>query len=134
MKKQTFYLKKYDWEVTILYDIKKEHLSKVIKSLKELKAPQTIVYKAIDNIVENKQNNGITYSNNHSSIVIIGNTSNKPNFANTLIHEIFHLAIHIAREYDITPYGEEIAYISGKIGEITLPIASQYLCCQCHKH
>lgn len=132
MIKQSIFLEKYDWNITLTYDVKKENLPQIIKIFTKHKAKKDIIDKVVNNIVTNKHNNGITYSKNRNSIVIIGSTSNKPNFANTLTHEIFHLAIHIAKEYNINPYGEEIAYISGDIAEKTLPLTSHFLCEKCN--
>jgi hypothetical protein len=41
--------------------------------------------------------------------------------------------MHIAKEYGIDPYGEELAYIIGDLGAIMLPYAGKFMCDCCNK-
>ena len=51
----------------------------------------------------------------------------------TFDHEKGHLAIHIAKYYDIDPYGEEYQYLTGDIGKKLFPIASKFMCKHCRQ-
>lgn len=80
-------------------------------------------------------NKGMTYSNTkeRESIIIIGSTSCPAEFQHTFDHEKIHLAMHIAKYFEIDPYGEELAYLVGDIGLEMFPIAKKFLCEHCRE-
>ena len=80
-------------------------------------------------------NKGYTYSNlsKRSSIIVIGETTCPMEFQHTFDHEKFHLAAHIAKEDNINPFTEEMAYLIGDIGMKMFPIAKKFLCEHCRK-
>ena len=82
-----------------------------------------------------KPNTAVTYSNTNrkKSIVIIGKTTSAEEFANSLIHERKHLESHICQEYNIDPYSEEAAYLSGDIGGKMFKFSHVLLCDGCRK-
>ena len=62
-----------------------------------------------------KYNCGFTYSNPFikRAVVLIGPTTSGDEFQDTLVHEIHHLAVAIARELGVDLEEETPAYISG---------------------
>lgn len=81
------------------------------------------------------ENKGYTYSNlaKRKSIVVIGVTTCPEEFQHTFDHEKLHVAIHIAKEDDIDPFSEDLAYLVGDIGMKMFPIAKRLLCEHCRK-
>ena len=60
-------------------------------------------------------NCGFTYANpyRHRAVVLIGPTTNGPQFLNTFVHEVRHLADQIALSHGIPLDAEGPAYVSG---------------------
>lgn len=66
------------------------------------------------------------------SIIIVSNTSSPAQFMNSYDHERYHLVTHILEEFNIDPYSEETAYLTGNIGQLMFPKAKRFLCkCYC---
>lgn len=78
-------------------------------------------------------NNTLCYSNDkyRSSVMIISDTSSPAQFMNSYDHERQHLINHILEAFDISPTGEEAAYLAGDIGQLMYPKAKYFLC-KCH--
>ena len=87
------------------------------------------------NLKNNSKNKGVTYSNttDHESIIVIGESSCPAEFQHTYDHEKFHLAMHIAKIYNINPYSEDLAYLIGDIGLKMFPVAKRFLCEHCRE-
>ena len=49
--------------------------------------------------------------------MIIGKTTSKKEFINTIVHEANHLQSHIATVYNLDEKGEEVCYLIGTIVE-----------------
>lgn len=73
---------------------------------------------AYNSMSNNKLNTGFTYSNSNirCSIIVISNTSTPAQFMNSYDHERYHLITHILEKFNINPYSEEAAYLTGYIG------------------
>ena len=86
---------------------------------------------AYQNLSSDEKNTGLCFSGEGESVVVISVTSSKPQFMNSLVHELHHLASHIAAAvgYDLT--GEDVCYLAGKIAEEMYPVAGRYLCENC---
>lgn len=66
--------------------------------------------------------------------MVIGINSSAEEFMNSFCHERKHLEMHIAKTFNLNPWGEEVAYLSGKIGQKMYRIAKKFLCEHCRKH
>lgn len=128
MLHQKFYIEKYDWKVHAFYDTTSDDADVIMDCLYSLGCKGDTLKRAFQNLYVSHKNTGLTFSKNGQTCIVLSRTTDKPNFAHTLIHEIFHCAIHIAKEHDIDTHGEEIAYIAGDLGATMLPYASRFLC------
>jgi len=75
-------------------------------------------------------NSGFTYTNSdiHTSILVVNVSSSVDEYINTFNHEKNHVEMHICEEYDIDPYSEEAAYLSGELASLlTIPMTSGLL-------
>lgn len=125
---QNIHIDKYDWEVHAFYDTTDKDSEIIMDCLYDLGCRGDVLKRAFQNLSSGNMNTGLTFSKNNRSCIVLGRTTDKANFANTLVHEIFHCAVHIADEYGINTRGEEIAYIAGDMGAEMLPYASKFLC------
>lgn len=131
---QEVYIEKYDWLVTICYNLNphnEDNLLFLASCLDKLGCDCT--EEIINSISTCGINCGLTYSSPYykESILVVGLTYNPSQFQNTFDHEKGHLAMHIAETFDINLYGEEFQYLTGKIGELLYEEAKKYICdCQ----
>lgn len=71
---------------------------------------------------------------NHVSFRIgVSETVSGPEFLNTTIHEIAHVAMHIAEEDGIDPYSEELAYLMGDISHDISYVVCELSCPHCSR-
>lgn len=135
MIRQRFVIDRYDWEVTVFYAVDCYYVTEIIAEMKRIGCSRDKLRIAYENIAACKLDTGVTYSNYRSrqTIMVIGLTSSAKEFMNSLDHERKHLEAHIAKALHINPWGEEICYLSGEIGERMFPVAKKFLCDRCRK-
>lgn len=130
---QEFYLAEWDWWVKVFYVVESTPIDLIISELGKIGCEDTDEVEALfSNDAENK---GYTHSNlsRRKSIIVIGPTTCPAQFAHSYDHEKHHLAIHIAKEDDIDPFGEELAYLVGEIGFNMFQVAKKFLCEHCRE-
>ena len=129
MIKQSFIIDKYDWQVVVLYEVDNSDTSDVISILKLFGADTNVVRVACDNIINNKVNNGFTYSDlhNHKTLIAISKASSKGELINTIVHEANHLQSHIATEFNLDEKGEEVCYLIGGVVKTMFKVFSKII-------
>lgn len=127
MTNKTIYIEKYDWFVSFYALEKCEDIPLLLSSINDEKTRLKISNK----VYRCGLNTGLTYSKGRKTIMIIGRSTCAKEFLNTLTHEIFHLAIHIGKYYDLDLASEEPAYI---VGDFIPKIFNNinHLICSCH--
>lgn len=135
MIKQIIYLEEYDWIIKMYYAVDDYYEKEILYELENIKCSQDIMNDVKDLLDSNTFNTGFTYSNleQHTTISVIGLTTSPMQFQNTIDHEKGHIASHIGRQFNLDPYGEQIQYLLGLIGQRMYPIASKFLCPHCKK-
>ena len=130
---QEFYLDDFYWNVKVFYVIDSGASDVILGELEEIGCSGEDL-EAADYILHS-ENSGLTYSNvkDGMSIIVIGKTTCPAEFQNTYDHEKLHLAMHIAKEFHINPFSEDLAYLVGKIGYETFPVAKKFMCEHCRK-
>lgn len=129
MIKQSFIIDKYDWQVVVLYEVDNSDTSDVISILKLFDANANIIRVACNNIINNKYNNGFTYSdlNKHKTLIVVGKASSKGELINTIVHEANHLQSHIATEFNLDEKGEEVCYLIGGVVKTMFKVFSKII-------
>lgn len=132
---QEFRLDNWDWYVKVFYVVDYIPIDYIIRELEKIGCSDEDIQLAVTVLDSGDDNRGITFSNNKTreSVIVIGETSCPAEFSNSYDHEKLHLAMHIAKEDRIDPFGEELAYLIGEIGFNTFPIAKYFLCEHCRK-
>ena len=129
MIKQSFYIDKYDWQVTVLYEVDDSDTDSVISILKLFDANTNIIRVACDNIINNKYNNGFTYSdlNKHKTLIVVGKATSKGELINTIVHEANHLQSHIATKFNLDEKCEEVCYLIGGIAKTMFKVFNKII-------
>lgn len=136
MIRQEFSLPKYDWRVTVYYAVDCYYVCRIVSELFLMDCPREQLQRAYKNLASDDLDTGLTYSNfeKRRSLVVIGLTSSPEEFQNSFDHEKGHLCRHISRAYGLDPYGEEVQYLSGEIGQRMFVVAKNFLCEHCRKN
>lgn len=120
--RQNFKIPIYNWNVIIYYTINDEEKQEIKDMLEGVECNNDICASIIANLDEAMENTGFVYSdyNKHYSVIVIHKASNVGEFINTFEHEKNHLEMHICEAYDINPYSEEAAHLSGDIAQLII--------------
>ena len=137
MIRQQFDISKYDWKVEVYYAVDCYYPDELMGRLYDIGCRGDDLQTAYENLSAGKPDTGLTYSNygTRQTVMVIGITSSAAQFQNSYDHERKHLEAHIAAALGIDPWGEEICYLSGEIGQLMFEKARLMLCdCDCCKH
>ena len=137
MIRQQFDISIYDWKVEVYYAVDCHYTDEIMGRLYDIGCRGDDLRTAYENLSAGKPDTGLTYSNygTRQTVMVIGITSSATQFQNSYDHERKHLEAHIAAALGIDPWGEEICYLSGEIGQLMFEKARLMLCdCDCCKH
>ena len=137
MIRQQSDISKYDWKVEVYYAVDCYYTDEIMGKLYDIGCRGDDLQTAYENLSAGKPDTGLTYSNygTRQTVMVIGITSSAAQFQNSYDHERKHLEAHIAAALGIDPWGEEICYLSGEIGQLMFEKARLMLCdCDCCKH
>lgn len=123
------------WSVLFYFGFDTRDKERILDALVWADAPDSILDEVSRNISAGKFNEGFCFSNPslRVSIVGIGETTTGPEFMDTTVHEIAHVALHIAKEDKIDPYSEELAYLMGDISREISDIVCELSCPHCNR-
>lgn len=135
MIKQRFILDNYDWDITVYYSVHGYFVDDIIEHLQRIGMSETKLNKAYENLSSGKLDTGMTYVSDGKAVCVIGKASSASEYANSIQHEIMHLAIFIAIAECIPLESEEVCYIGGEIAKKMHPktklLTSE---CGCYTH
>lgn len=129
MNKQRFYLRQYDWVVTVYYSVTPDVVHLVMRNLIALGCSGEDLFTSWRNISSGRPDTGLTFSNYEyrSSLLVVGHASSFGELMNSVSHEIHHLSVHIAEAYGLDLKGEEICYIDGKATQMIFETPKIYI-------
>lgn len=135
MIRQNFTIRQPYWKVYVYYNVTLEDAEEIVDKLVDLKLPKSYITGAYTTLESNKVNQGITQSNIslRESVIIFTKTTNASQFVNSFVHEIGHLATHIAIAYNIDLKGEDVQYIAGDIAQEMFKQCHTLMCDCCRK-
>ena len=115
MTEQDIYLERYDWTVHVMYDVHSNDSMKVRRYLRDLGCSGIPLEDAWNLVREGEANKGITDSkvDTRKTVVVIGWTTSKAEYMNSISHEMLHVVQHISEQFLINMYGEEACYLLG---------------------
>lgn len=121
------------WEIVFMFSFDAYDKERVLSALLWADAPDSIISQVSENISAGRLNEGFCFSNplERKTVVAIGRTSTGPEFLDTTVHEITHIAQDIAHTDGIDPWGEDIAYLTGDISHEISDIVCEMSCPHC---
>lgn len=135
MIRQTIYLDRADgWKITCYYAVTHYEVEEILQTMERAGADEESLDRAYGNLSSGNLNTGLCYSGKGESVLVISCASSPAQFLNSLVHELHHLASHIASALGCDQKGEEACYIAGETAEKMYKVASKFLCEHCrHK-
>ena len=125
-----------DWDCIFFFSFGKYDREPIINALLDAGAPKSLVSDVSENISSGRRNEGFTYSNPsiRRSVVGVGKTTDGPEVLDTTVHEIVHIAQHIAISDGIDTFSEDFAYLCGHLSQCVSDIVCELSCPHCrHK-
>ena len=117
MIKQYFHLDRYEWDITVYYSIHGYFVDEIMTHLQSIGVRGKQAKRAYKNLSSGKVDTGLTFVGDGKAICVIGKASSASEYANSIQHEIMHLAIFIAIAEGIPLDSEEVCYIGGEIAK-----------------
>lgn len=108
------YFKSYDWDIDIYIVFRDYNIDTILNSLKY--CPESELQRAFLNITT-RINSGFIKTFDRKSIIVINKPTTLDEFINIYNHEKNHLEMHICEEFQIDPYSEEAAILSGELAK-----------------
>lgn len=135
MIRQDFTIPEYDWSVRVYYAVTTYFTHSILHDLMSIGCAGMELLRARHNLTVGGLDTGMTYSDfaGLNTVMVISLTSSPAEFLNSWLHEMRHLSRHIEQACNISPYGEEAAYLAGEIGQKMFPVAKRFICEHCRK-
>lgn len=131
MIRQEIYLPKEDWTITAYYAVTHLDMEEIMQSLERAGCHGRNLKTAYENLSSGNRDTGLCFSGKNTSVLVLSVTSSKPQFMNSLVHELHHLASHIATAVGYNLTEEDVCYLAGEIAEKMYPVVGRYLCQNC---
>ena len=130
MLSHSFKLDRYNWRITVYYSIHTYHVDKIMDHLHRIGIKGKDAEQAYENLSSGEVNKGLTFAKDGEAIAVIGRASSAAQYADSIQHEVQHLAIFIAEAEGIPLKDEEVCYIGGEIARKMWP-KTKYLTSEC---
>lgn len=130
MIRQEITLDNYDWHISIYYAVHGYFVDEIVGKLISVGMRRKRLKRARANLSSGNINTGLTYAKNGEAVCIIGKASCAAQYADSIQHEVMHLAKFIGKAERLSPYSEEVCYIGGEIARKMHP-KSKLLTSEC---
>lgn len=130
MIRQGITLDNYDWHISIYYAVHGYFVDEIMGNLVRIGVKGRKLRRAYRNLSSGKINTGLTYAKNGEAVCVIGKADSAAQYADSIQHEVMHLAKFIGKAERLSPYSEEVCYIGGEIARKMYP-KSKLLTSEC---
>ena len=121
------------WVIDFLFARLDYDVEGVLSCLYEIDADYDVMMQAKDIMESDRLNCGFTFTNSDlkRALIVVGPTSSGKQFANTLSHELHHLAVAIASSIGYDLDGEKPAYLAGDATMALIETICEFGCPHC---
>lgn len=121
------------WFVTVWYEATLMDADEIVDDLVMAGCYGEDLKECKEALWSGEKNIGLTYANAkmHMAVVVIGEATNEMEYANTISHEVGHLAVFLADESGIDKKSEEFCYLIGDITQSMWIDAHKLICPSC---
>ncbi len=122
-----------NWEVTAYFAVTHYEVEEIMTTLERVGCKGRNLATAYENLSSGNFNTGLCFSGDGESVLVISVASSGQQFANSVFHEVHHLASQIAQDLGWDLMGEGVCYLAGEIGQKMHPVIAHYLCEDCRR-
>lgn len=121
------------WDVEFLFVTDEYDVDDIARMLYKAGASEMVLSQAEDLMWMCDYNCGFTFANEQErkAVIVIGPTTTGAEFIDTLVHEVHHLAVAIARSLDIDLEAETPAYLAGDTARELAEVVCDLGCSHC---
>lgn len=122
------------WVIDFLFAVDRYDREGVLACLYDINAPLEVMRRAGEIMERGDPDCGFTFSNPDlkRAVCVVGPTSSGEEFVNTTSHEMYHLAVAIAKEMGYDLNGEYPAYVTGDAMQSLISVICKLGCNNCH--
>ena len=133
MIRQELYIDKYKWRLHIYYAVTEYYVSEIMELLYSVGCDGEFARNAYENMMSGKLDHGLTYSNYglRETVMVIGLSSSPAEYADSIVHELWHFGMHASEALGLDVSGEPPAYLVGHTMRSMHPVAGKFIC-GCH--
>lgn len=131
MIRQRIYLPAIEWWIDAYYAVTRLNVGEVMRSLERAGCGGRNLRSAWENLTEGRLDTGLCYTGEGISVYVVSLTSSGGELANTLVHELHHLASQIGNSLGYDLMGEKVCYLAGEIAKEMYEVVGEYLCEGC---
>lgn len=123
------------WDILFYLSFDTYDKERILDALVWAQAPSSVIQDVSENISARNPNEGFCYSEplQRKTVIGVSETATGPEFLNSVVHEITHAAINIAKADRIDPYSEEFAYLIGDISHEISYVVCEMSCPHCRR-
>ncbi len=121
------------WVVDFLFAKEDYDIDGVLSVMYDCGASDYAMQEAVDLMETGGPNCGFTFTNSKRmrAVVVVGPTTSGEEFQDTMVHEIHHLAVAIAKNLGLELDGEGPAYASGDTARALARVLCEFGCEHC---
>lgn len=136
MIRQRITLRDYGIVVHAYYATTQYYVDEILERLHDIGCRGRNLRRAEQNLYSGVLNTGLTYYSplNREAVMVVALTSSSAEFFNSLMHELSHLTAYIAKDYNLSFTGEDIAYLEGDLAREIYPVVRNLLCDCCRNN
>lgn len=134
MIRQRIYLPDLDWTIECFYAVSRLNVEEIMRSLEKAGCQGKNLRTAYKNLSRGDLNTGLCFTGDNRSVLVTSLTSCGGELANSLVHELHHLATQIGRTLGYNLSGEEVCYLAGDIAKEMYDVVGRYLCEGCRSN
>ena len=131
--RRTYKLMKGKWQVVVWYKATIMDADEIMDDLVLAGCYGTDLKECKEAIWSDEPNIGLTFSESRKrrAVVVIGKATSEKEYANTISHEVGHLAVFIADAAGIDKKSEDFCYLIGEITQAMWNDAHRLTCPKC---
>ena len=129
------HIPKWDYEVSCFFAVTEYWVADIMEELFYLQIDAENARRAYDNLNSGDLDTGLWFANprQRKAIIVVAKASSAAEFINSVSHENHHLASYVAKQFDLDPTGEEVAYFAGELMKEQFPYIKHLMCDCCRK-
>lgn len=129
------HIPKWGYEVSCFFAVTEYWVDDIMEELFFLQIDAENAKRAYDNLTSGELNAGLCFANprQRKAIIVVAKASSASEFINSVSHENHHLASYVAKQFDLDPTGEGVAYFAGELMKEQFPYIKHLMCDCCRR-